>query len=292
MYVPSMTSFETSLGDVRECQSDARRPESDECPAWRTCSHLRSITDPDGGLVLDLKTGRFHSLNRTSAIVWKTLRDNPRGADSGEILQAMTAAFGPDPRITGDLDGLLRTFEDKGLIQRYPIDDWSPGLLPVTPEIREEPTEKDGALANAMLFELPPPPESTQARRRAWWTSAAWFGFLVVYLILSIGGFPRLYQMLRWLSARRRQVGIASKEKVETVCAAVNRAATLYLRRSRCLQRAAVTFLLLRLAGVPAEFVIGCRRLPFFAHAWVEINRVVINDNVRVKSVCRELDRL
>jgi hypothetical protein len=124
----------------------------------------------------------------------------------------------------------------------------------------------------------------------AWWTTAAWFGFLVVNLILWTGGFPRLHQFLRRLSSTRRVTAV-SQEQIVKICAGVNRAATAYLRKSWCLHRAAVTFSLLRLAGAPAQFVIGCRRLPFYSHAWVEVHGIVANDKASVKTLYAELDR-
>ncbi|HKP04425.1 MAG TPA: lasso peptide biosynthesis B2 protein [Chthoniobacterales bacterium] len=283
-----MTIFETSHCNPRERQDSPRDSEENGCQIWRTCSHLRSIVDPDGGLVLDLSTGRFHSLNRTSAVVWKALRDNPEGADSNELLRAMTAAFGPNPGMGDDLHGLLQAFEHKGLVQRYPANDGTLDSFPRTPEIREKSMEKDGAVANPL--QMPPKTEFDRAGSQVWWTSAAWLGFLVVNLILWMGGFPRLHQALSWLSATRR-IGEPSQKKISTICGAVNRAAALYLRKSWCLQRAAVTFSLLRLAGMPAEFVIGCRRLPFYCHAWIEVHRFVVNDNARVKGLYPELDR-
>jgi hypothetical protein len=275
-----MRQFETSTGSFTNAQK-----------VWRIYPHLRSIIDPDGGLVLNLKTGRFHGLNRTSAVVWDTLRHRPGGVDAVEILQAMAAAFGSNPRMTKDLDLLMQTFEEKGFVQRCAAgcrdrDNWPFAK----PDSCGEPAQKDAGIVPPLQFDVHPPSEFTNQSSGLLWTSAAWLSFLVVNLILWTGGFPRLHQALRWFSARRK-IGPPAQQKITTVCAAVNRAATLYLRKSWCLHRAAVTFALLRFAGVPAEFVIGCRRLPFYSHAWVEVRRVVVNDKDRVRSLYPELDR-
>lgn len=262
-----------------------------ECEIWRAGSHLRSVTDAEGGLVLDIKTGRFHSLNATSAVVWEALRQNPNGVDSAQIIEVMTAAFGPHPRMAGDLDELMRTFEQKRLVQRHSIDRRDRNhSLRTSLEIHRRPVSgEDTTVVRSTLGDLSPPTEFTDSGGGLW-TYSAWLCFLAVYLIIAIGGFPRLHQALRWLSAKRR-VGTPSKEKILNVCVAVNKAATYYVRQSWCLQRSAVTFSLLRLAGMPAELVIGCRRVPFCSHAWVEIHGAVVNDNPRVKAMYPELDR-
>ena len=263
-----------------------------ESEVWRIGSHLRSITDAEGGLILDIKRGRFHSLNTTSAVVWDALRKNPNGIASGQIVEAMTAAFGPHPRMRGDLDKLLRTFEQKRLVQRHSSDRRDPkqSSLGCCEGQRRPVSDEDITVVRTMLGDLSAPAEFTKGRTGGLRTCAAWFCFLAVYLIIAIGGFPRLHQTLRWLSAKRRAEA-PSKEKILNVCVAVNRAATYYLRRSWCLHRAAVAFILLRLAGMPAELVIGCQRVPFYSHAWVEIHGTVVNDDPGVKALYPELDR-
>jgi Transglutaminase-like superfamily/Coenzyme PQQ synthesis protein D (PqqD) len=263
-----------------------------ESEIWRTGSHLRSITDAEGGLVLDIKTGRFHSLNTTGAVVWETLRQNPNGVGSARIIEAITAAFGPHPRIGSDLDKLLKTFEQKRLVQRHSGDRRdSKQNSPSSGEVPRRPvSDEDATVVRTMLGDLSAPAEFTKGKGGGLRTGAAWLCFLAVYLLIAIGGFPRLHQTLRWLAARRRG-GAPSKEKILNLCVAVNKAATYYLRQSWCLHRAAVAFILLRLAGMPAELVIGCQRVPFYSHAWVEIHGVVINDDPGVKALYPELDR-
>ena len=66
---------------------------------------------------------------------------------------------------------------------------------------------------------------------------------------------------------------------------------TWYPKQAMCLQRSAVTTCLLRSAGVQAEMIIGCQRLPFLAHAWVEVDGEVINDKAQVQLTHAVLDR-
>jgi hypothetical protein len=49
--------------------------------------------------------------------------------------------------------------------------------------------------------------------------------------------------------------------------------------------------LLMRLRGWPAELVLGVRRMPFAAHAWVEVRGRVVNDDPRVQRQYSVLER-
>jgi hypothetical protein len=75
------------------------------------------------------------------------------------------------------------------------------------------------------------------------------------------------------------------KGTVRRVCAAVNYACVWYPNRVLCLQRSFVTTYLLRKQGVPAQMVLGAQRLPFKAHAWVEVNGRAINERSYVQAI-------
>lgn len=74
-------------------------------------------------------------------------------------------------------------------------------------------------------------------------------------------------------------------------CDAIDRACVLYFKPVQCLQRSAATVCLLRQLGEPAELVIGAQPLPFRAHAWVEVQGVVVNDKVSATETYAVLDR-
>jgi hypothetical protein len=78
---------------------------------------------------------------------------------------------------------------------------------------------------------------------------------------------------------------------VDRVCAGVNLACSWYPKRALCLQRASVTTVLLRNAGISAQMVLGVQQLPFKAHAWVEVNGKVVNEITDVRAVYSELER-
>ena len=78
----------------------------------------------------------------------------------------------------------------------------------------------------------------------------------------------------------------------EDACHALNVACVLYFKEVQCLQRSAALVCLLRDLGIPATLVIGAQQLPFRAHAWVEVNRRVVNDSVSAVELYGVLDRL
>jgi len=83
-----------------------------------------------------------------------------------------------------------------------------------------------------------------------------------------------------------------SAASLEDACRALNVACVLYFKEVQCLQRSAALVCLLRDLGIPATLVIGAQQLPFRAHAWVEVNRRVINDSLSAVELYGVLDRL
>lgn len=61
---------------------------------------------------------------------------------------------------------------------------------------------------------------------------------------------------------------------------ALDIACALYPKQALCLQRSAVLIKLLRRRGIPAQMVFGAQKLPFRAHAWVEVHGEVVNDRL------------
>ena len=72
---------------------------------------------------------------------------------------------------------------------------------------------------------------------------------------------------------------------------AVDWAAAFYWKRVLCLQRSIAATRLLRAYGVPAELVIGCRVVPFAGHAWVEVERRILNGPAAYAQHLEVLDR-
>src|SRR6266850_7633593 len=106
---------------------------------------------------------------------------------------------------------------------------------------------------------------------------------LLAYDLMGFGSnFARMHNSLKaWTVSSRTP----SPRAVEGVCRAVNYACVVYPKRVLCLQRSAVTTCLLRSCGVSAQMVMGARKLPFKAHAWVEVDGKAVNERLDVQSI-------
>ena len=81
-----------------------------------------------------------------------------------------------------------------------------------------------------------------------------------------------------------RPFSAADPELQPTVCDAVLTATCLYWKPVLCLQHAVCVVRLLRAHGVRARLIIGYRAVPFFSHAWVEVEGRVVNDSPAYRS--------
>lgn len=78
-------------------------------------------------------------------------------------------------------------------------------------------------------------------------------------------------------------------------CAAFLKAENFYVSSRApddCLLRSFALFRFLLRSGLPAEHVIGVRRVPFAVHAWVECDGKVVLDDSPVRSGMTSLARL
>lgn len=123
-------------------------------------------------------------------------------------------------------------------------------------------------------------------------TLEAWLLLLLVDLAIARGGLPRIHRLVRGLRVRSRRGGVDRARIVDAVNDAVTRAGVWYPRTALCLPRSAVATWLLRRRGIPAVMVIGVRKMPFYAHAWVEVDGVVVNDAPKVQTLYPPIDRL
>lgn len=92
--------------------------------------------------------------------------------------------------------------------------------------------------------------------------------------------FRTLYSMVKGWKVTGKAPG---SNTVDRVCTAVNYACVWYPKQALCLQRSFVTTYLLRKNGVPAHMVLGAQKLPFKAHAWVEVEGRAINERSNVQ---------
>jgi hypothetical protein len=109
--------------------------------------------------------------------------------------------------------------------------------------------------------------------------------------VLRTRGYVLLRRWLSQCKVRHASSASGAAEQSQAL-AAVDRAAVYYPREARCLQRSVVVTWLLRKKGLPAKLVIGCRHTPFYAHAWVEVDGIVMNDRESVKELYPEIERI
>jgi hypothetical protein len=112
---------------------------------------------------------------------------------------------------------------------------------------------------------------------------------LLAYDVLSaLCRFQTIYSLVRgWkVTGETDDAGI-----IDRVCIAVNYACVWYPKQALCLQRSFVTTYLLRKRGVTAQMVLGAQKLPFKAHAWVEVDRQAINERSNVQATYAVWDR-
>jgi transglutaminase superfamily protein len=112
---------------------------------------------------------------------------------------------------------------------------------------------------------------------------------LLAYDVLSgICPFRTLYSTVkRWQVAGRPE----DQGTLDRVCMAVNYACVWYPKQVLCLQRSFVTTCLLRNHGIQAQMVLGAQKVPFKAHAWVEVEGQVINERSNVQTIYAVWDR-
>src|SRR5260370_13977640 len=108
------------------------------------------------------------------------------------------------------------------------------------------------------------------------------FALLAYDVLSAICRFNTLYLIVkRWKVTPPRA---AHSDTIDRVCTAVNYACIWYPKQALCLQRSFVTTYLLRKSGMAAHMVLGAQKLPFKAHAWVEVNGQAINERSNVQA--------
>ena len=116
----------------------------------------------------------------------------------------------------------------------------------------------------------------------------AFLTLLTYDLAIRLGGFKTVYSMVRkWKIAQKQ----TDQALIDRVCRAVDYACVCYPKRALCLQRCFATTFLLRKEGIPAEMVLGAQKLPFKAHAWVEVCGRAVNERSNVQSRYAVWDR-
>ena len=115
----------------------------------------------------------------------------------------------------------------------------------------------------------------------------AFAGLLFYDLLVGTRGFNAVYRRVKRWPVSKRQV---PSDAIGLVLSAVDRACVLYPHRAMCLHRSAVITCMLRTLGVSAVMIIGARKIPFRAHAWVEVSGTPINEGKRAREFYEVLE--
>ena len=107
-------------------------------------------------------------------------------------------------------------------------------------------------------------------------------------LYLTRGNFAALHDKVRNYPVTART---PEPDAIDCINSAIDMACIWYWKEALCLQRSAATACLLKKNGVPAQMVIGAQQMPFKAHAWVEVDGVVVNDKPYTPEMYAVLDR-
>jgi len=116
----------------------------------------------------------------------------------------------------------------------------------------------------------------------------AYWNLALFHRYVSRGDFANLYSKVRACPVR---TGTFSPDVTSRISSAINLACIWFWKEALCLERSAATTCLLRRHGVAAHMVVGAQRLPFKAHAWVEIDGSVVNDRPYTPEMYQVLDR-
>lgn len=233
-----------------------------------------SSSDKDGSTILSVEKGRLYGIIGVGSLVWTKLTACPEGLTLDAIVNSIRADFEdvPQQQIVGDVCSLLNQLSQKGIIRE-----------------NSGKTKRIAGAAQTWFGTVGDLLARTSVNillKFRLTTIAAFLELAVVDLTLKIGGFRALHRIVKCRPTNKNNL---SPETVPRVCAAVDRAATYYLKHALCLQRSAVATRLLRSHGVPAQMVIACRKLPFKGHAWVEVEGEVVNDNEKVQTIYRSV---
>lgn len=216
------------------------------------------VTPGNVGTLFDLKGNQFVALSPTSATIWHAVFERQERMPWPSVSAALRLS---SPETVGLVNEQLRLWQADRLIG-HPS---------------ERPPDAVTRSPRSALRELPPPDLFT-------WVTPSAIGSLGLATVRAMRALRRsgLEAALRHLGLAKShgQKSTASSQLPELLCAywAIRRA----FRQGRldCLERSLILSWMLVGAGLKPVLCFGIVQMPFRAHAWVEIDDVVVNDSV------------
>ena len=197
-------------------------------------------------VILDLRTESYSVLDDVASIFWSALIGE---ADADKSIEVLAERYDvDDDRLRADYIAFANRCVREGLLTR--TGPWQTA--------RAATVRRCSRSVN---------------RSGAFW---ALFSLAATKFSLTRHGFGPTYQRYASLPAGREL------SPLDTALSAFTRAENFWLVRrapNDCLERSLALYRFLRFANFPAEHVIGVRRFPFAAHAWVECEGVPLLDH-------------
>lgn len=251
--------------------NSAASPPDNAC--FAVAPPIRVARDDDGLVLLDTQSCTYLSLDPIGALIWQQIE---AGASTLAIIEHVEGACegAHRARVDADVRDLLARCAREGWITpAEPLPSWS--------------SPPPASMLSAPTRALDRQGGSVEAGWRC--TLAALAQLVWVDLLMRFSQDRGVYDAVRRAALRARRAGPG---KVAQLCRAMERAASLYVKRAWCLQRSAAWVRLLRRHGAPAELVLGVRTFPFAAHAWVELDGYVVGDSFDKVRQYLVIDRL
>ncbi|HEX6648596.1 MAG TPA: lasso peptide biosynthesis B2 protein [Pyrinomonadaceae bacterium] len=263
----------------------------------------------DGTVLLSIPDDRICKLNGVGALTWMILEENPAGLNLEDVVRELSDQFDAingegqlkyevsSEQLNSDTEQflskltqmkLLRKEADSSGQESYRIAEGVSGTTSSSVATIATGTSENTSGTSIQTEQRVSTTNEVRPFRRE--TFSAFIGLLAFDLLLKFRGFQSLIERVEhWPTAEPRTT---DSETCRHVRAMVDRAQMYYPKKAMCLQHSAVVTCLLRRRGVPAEMVLAAQEFPPKAHAWVEVDGVVVNDFTAVQRVYRVMRRV
>jgi hypothetical protein len=221
----------------------------------RTPGHVHvSVAKHGGGVVLNLRSGKWYALNTSATLMWEELC---RTGDVDAAVRAVAAEYpaARETRIRSDVSELVSALTDRRLVV---VDRPGEGRSPSA----RSPTELSATHVKADTAVVVEGRAAAGGRRSR-------TGFALALALVSL---KMPFRWSVWLVSklRARADTEASVSEAVEVLLAVERAARHYPGRVACLEQSLTAVLAAALAGRRLDWVIGIAEDPYRFHAWAE----------------------
>jgi len=247
----------------------------------------------DGSVLLSVADDRICKLNGVGALTWMVLEDHSAGVSVEDVVRELSAQFDAinaegrlrydvsNDQLASDTERFLKQLEAMLLIKHDKDSRYC-----ISPDVSGT-TASTAPAAATQAKEFSPQSDIRPLKRE---TLAALVALLAFDLLLKIRGFQSLIEKVEhWPTAEPHTTDLETCRRVRAM---VDRAQMYYPKKAMCLQHSAVVTCLLRRRGVPAVMILAAQPFPPKAHAWVEVDGVVVNDFTAVQSTYQVMRRV